>query len=319
MGQEAERTRRLRDLARLRASTPRCSRSPRDGRDRPALPARARRRGDHRGRALRAAVGRLGPGREPPARAEGAARARRPGSRQRAAAPGQRPDPVLPGRHGRADRGQLRRLVLGARQPRRRHGTSSGTATTRARSHGPCVEPGSRCSHLPWYEGAFTVDVHARRAGCTSSGTCSSCGSSGTTSRTRSAASASCSGTSPPGSPRRRCRPFVTLHCGDAAGREHPEHRRERRDRGRARRLLPAAADRARADARSSSSSRRDPGGALPRLLVRVPALVEGGFAIKHPEAGGGVAFFAHVGGFVFGVLDRPPRPPSRPPLRPPY
>jgi membrane associated rhomboid family serine protease len=31
--------------------------------------------------------------------------------------------------------------------------------------------------------------------------------------------------------------------------------------------------------------------------------LWEGGWAILHPEAGGGVAFFAHVGGFVFGVL----------------
>ena len=31
--------------------------------------------------------------------------------------------------------------------------------------------------------------------------------------------------------------------------------------------------------------------------------LWEGGFSILHPESGGGVAFFAHVGGFVFGVL----------------
>jgi membrane associated rhomboid family serine protease len=31
--------------------------------------------------------------------------------------------------------------------------------------------------------------------------------------------------------------------------------------------------------------------------------LWEGGFAILHPESGGGVAFFAHVGGFVFGAL----------------
>ena len=28
-----------------------------------------------------------------------------------------------------------------------------------------------------------------------------------------------------------------------------------------------------------------------------------GGTAITHPEQGGGVAFFAHVGGFVFGAL----------------
>ena len=31
--------------------------------------------------------------------------------------------------------------------------------------------------------------------------------------------------------------------------------------------------------------------------------LWEGGFGITHPQGGGGVAFFAHVGGFVFGAL----------------
>jgi membrane associated rhomboid family serine protease len=31
--------------------------------------------------------------------------------------------------------------------------------------------------------------------------------------------------------------------------------------------------------------------------------LLDGGFALVHPEQGGGVAFFAHVGGFVFGML----------------
>jgi membrane associated rhomboid family serine protease len=31
--------------------------------------------------------------------------------------------------------------------------------------------------------------------------------------------------------------------------------------------------------------------------------LIEGGFAITYPQAGGGVAFFAHVGGFAFGLL----------------
>jgi membrane associated rhomboid family serine protease len=44
--------------------------------------------------------------------------------------------------------------------------------------------------------------------------------------------------------------------------------------------------------------------------------LWDGGFSILHPAAGGGTAFFAHVGGFVFGLLTvrlvcR------RPPLRP--
>src|SRR5262245_19547601 len=31
--------------------------------------------------------------------------------------------------------------------------------------------------------------------------------------------------------------------------------------------------------------------------------LWEGGFSIVQPQAGGGVAFFAHIGGFAFGVL----------------
>ena len=31
--------------------------------------------------------------------------------------------------------------------------------------------------------------------------------------------------------------------------------------------------------------------------------LWQGGFAVIHPESGGGVAFFAHIGGFVFGAL----------------
>jgi membrane associated rhomboid family serine protease len=48
-------------------------------------------------------------------------------------------------------------------------------------------------------------------------------------------------------------------------------------------------------------------------FLREIPAVVflglwfvfqlwEGGFAVLHPQAGGGVAFFAHIGGFVFGL-----------------
>ena len=48
-------------------------------------------------------------------------------------------------------------------------------------------------------------------------------------------------------------------------------------------------------------------------FLVPVPAVIflgiwfllqlwEGGFSVTHPSAGGGVAFFAHVAGFVFGL-----------------
>jgi len=46
--------------------------------------------------------------------------------------------------------------------------------------------------------------------------------------------------------------------------------------------------------------------------------LWQGGFAVTHPAQGGGVAFFAHIGGFVFGaatvylVARRPPLRPYR-------
>jgi membrane associated rhomboid family serine protease len=44
--------------------------------------------------------------------------------------------------------------------------------------------------------------------------------------------------------------------------------------------------------------------------------LWQGGFSITQPESGGGVAFFAHVTGFVFGLLSVRPLE-SRPPLAP--
>ena len=47
----------------------------------------------------------------------------------------------------------------------------------------------------------------------------------------------------------------------------------------------------------------RDPGGLLPRLLVRASSSGRAATRSSHPEAGGGVAFFAHIGGFAFGVL----------------
>jgi rhomboid family protein len=63
-------------------------------------------------------------------------------------------------------------------------------------------------------------------------------------------------------------------------------------------------------------------------VLVEVPAILflgvwflfqlwQGGYAVTHPESGGGVAFFAHVGGFLFGILTvrafkiRDPLPPG--------
>ena len=44
----------------------------------------------------------------------------------------------------------------------------------------------------------------------------------------------------------------------------------------------------------------------------------EGGFSLVQPQAGGGVAFFAHIGGFVFGLLTVRIFM-KRPPLRPTY
>src|SRR5204863_9584264 len=49
-------------------------------------------------------------------------------------------------------------------------------------------------------------------------------------------------------------------------------------------------------------------------ILREVPAVLflgvwiafqlwDGGFQLTHPEAGGGVAFFAHIGGFAFGLI----------------
>jgi membrane associated rhomboid family serine protease len=61
-------------------------------------------------------------------------------------------------------------------------------------------------------------------------------------------------------------------------------------------------------------------------VIIEIPAwvylgiwfifqLLDGGYAFVHPEAGGGIAYFAHIGGFVFGFLavklfgaGRPPR-----------
>ena len=69
------------------------------------------------------------------------------------------------------------------------------------------------------------------------------------------------------------------------------------------------------------------PGGSVltwiaPIFFVPIPALVylglwfvfqlfEGGFAFTHPVQGGGVAYFAHIGGFVFGLLAVKPFQPA--------
>ncbi len=78
------------------------------------------------------------------------------------------------------------------------------------------------------------------------------------------------------------------------------------------------------------------PGGSVltwiaPIFFVPIPAflylgfwflfqLIEGGYSFTHPEAGGGVAYFAHIGGFVFGFLAIKLFTAGRPtPLRPSY
>jgi len=69
----------------------------------------------------------------------------------------------------------------------------------------------------------------------------------------------------------------------------------------------------------------------LPFFFFEIPAiaflglwflfqLVEGGFAFVQPESGGGVAFFAHIGGFLFGVFTAKLFAAGQPrPLRPSY
>ncbi|MDQ3890762.1 MAG: rhomboid family intramembrane serine protease [Actinomycetota bacterium] len=68
-----------------------------------------------------------------------------------------------------------------------------------------------------------------------------------------------------------------------------------------------------------------------PIFFVPIPALVylglwfvfqlvEGGYSFTHPEQGGGVAYFAHVGGFLFGLVTvKLFQPEARRPLRPTY
>jgi membrane associated rhomboid family serine protease len=65
-------------------------------------------------------------------------------------------------------------------------------------------------------------------------------------------------------------------------------------------------------------------------FLVDIPAMLFlatwflfqlwlGGFSLFEPEAGGGVAFFAHIGGFVFGLLAAKPLVSRPPPPRAAY
>ena len=94
----------------------------------------------------------------------------------------------------------------------------------------------------------------------------------------------------------------VTLLFEPAVGGTRADSRRERRDRRRARRLLRPLPDRAHPDA-GARLLRPGPRLGLPRRLVPLPA--RRGARRPHLDSanGDGVAFFAHVGGFVFGAL----------------
>ena len=86
------------------------------GRDRAPLPARTRRRGDHRGRPLRRPLARLGPGREPP--------------------------PRLQGRRSRSRCDEIRRRrPRGARQPAARHRGRAAERRRRGRGRGSATIP----------------------------------------------------------------------------------------------------------------------------------------------------------------------------------
>ena len=98
---------------------------------------------------------------------------------------------------------------------------------------------------------------------------------------------------------------FVTLSVGTPAGGSDPEPRCERRGLGGARRLS------------ACSCRTRSVVTVIWVIIIFIrefPAwlflgfwfifqLVLGGMALFVPEEGGGVAFFAHIGGFVFGAL----------------
>ena len=96
---------------------------------------------------------------------------------------------------------------------------------------------------------------------------------------------------------------FVTLHYAGVGAASVPNVGRERRNRGRARGLRAAPAPRPCRHASSSASCRcRSP----PSFFLGfwfLFQLWQGGFSMTHPDSGGGVAFAAHVGGFVFGAL----------------
>ena len=139
-------------------------------------------------------------------------------------------------------------------------------------------------------------------AGTTSSGTCCSWRSSGRTSRTRSGTLRYLVFYFAGGFVATMTQTLMTLRSAPRRC-ARPQSRCEWRDRSRARRLLHALS-RSRACSASPSSSRsRSPPGVFLGFWF-LYQLFEANYGLYTSTAnGGGVAFFAHVGGFVFGLL----------------
>ena len=137
-------------------STTRCSTRRGAGRLRPALPARPPGRGDHRVRALRLPPADLGPGREPPPRAEGAARAAR---FERAGRTGRCERPCRRSRRSRRSR------VAQRPEPARRDGDHARAAPGHARRRRPPRADDPRRRHRPAGRDPPPRDLRARPTG----------------------------------------------------------------------------------------------------------------------------------------------------------
>ena len=178
---------------------------------------------------------------------------------------------------------------------------------------GPCLGP-ARAAPRGRRDG-LQRRCSCTAASCTSAATCSSSGSSATTSRTRSAASASSSGTCSPGSRRRRLQTFVTLHFGTAADASIPNVGASGAIAGVLGAyfvLLPRASVLTAIFLGFFFIFREVPAILFLGIWIVLQAL-DGTISITTPAAGGGVAFFAHIGGFAFGVLTVQPRQEARP------
>ena len=184
-------------------------------------------------------------------------------------------------------------------------GTPAGAA---GRARGPPSYPGGACRPDPPVEKIPSRPPSSRSsrrcsctaAGCTSSSTCCSCGSSGTTSRTAWAGSGTPSSICSAGSWPALTQVAVSPDSTDSA------RGGERRDRRGAGRLCAAVSARAGADAVFVFFI----------FLVEIPALRDArasgssssscrrSGSSRRPTSGaqGGVAYFAHIGGFLFGL-----------------